>query len=111
MRILKKIYTILLILVVYGSVQAQEKEVFGVVRDANGTEVLGVAVTIKGTHQGTQTDINGRYTIQVNQGETLEFSFLGLKTKTVKVGASSRIDVILEDEVQRLEELVVVGYG
>ena len=111
MRITNFLYALLLLIAVPGYAQAQTKEVSGVVRDASGAELLGVAVIVQGTHRGTQTDLKGHYKIKVQKGEVLEFSSLGLKTQTFKVGNSSQIDVILVEDVQDLDEFVVVGYG
>ena len=111
MRITNFLYALLLLIAVPGYAQAQTKEVSGVVRDASGAELLGVAVIVQGTHRGTQTDLKGHYKIKVQKGEVLEFSSLGLKPQTFKVGNSSQIDVVLVEDVQDLDEFVVVGYG
>lgn len=104
-------YALLLLIAVQGYVQAQTKEISGVVRDASGSELLGVAVIVQGTHRGTQTDLKGHYKIKAQKGEVLEFSSMGLKTQTFKVGNSSQIDVVLVEDIQDLDEFVVVGYG
>ena len=90
---------------------AQEKIVSGVVTDQSGLPLPGVSVVEVGTTNGTQTDFDGNYTINVEQGVTLRFSYLGQKTVTRNVGASSSINVQMEEDAQALEEVVVVGYG
>ena len=111
MRLNKVVFALLLALIVHGFALAQEREITGVVRDGNGMELFGVAVVVKGEQsKGVQTDMDGRYHIKVATGKTLEFSFLGMKTKTVKVGSSRTIDVTLEEEAQQIEEVEVVGY-
>lgn len=106
-----KVFYALLLFVTVSTAHGQSQEVSGVVRDASGSELLGVAVIVQGTHRGTQTDLKGYYKIKVSKGEVLEFSSMGLKTHTVKVGNTNRIDVVLTEDVQDLEEVVVVGYG
>ena len=111
MRLNRLVYALLLVLIVHGSSLAQEREVKGTVRDSNGLEMLGVAVVVKGEGHGTETNLEGKYTIKVADGKTLEFSFLGMKTKHFKVNGQSRIDVVMEEEAQAIDEVVVVGYG
>lgn len=72
----------------------------------------GVNVVVKGTTTGTTTDAEGKYTIEVPDGNvTLVFSFIGYATKEVPVSSQSVIDVALGTDVQQLNEVVVVGYG
>ena len=109
MRLNKVSFALFLILIVQGFSWAQEREVTGTVRDASGTEMMGVAVVVKGEQHGVQTDFNGRYSIKVAPGKTLEFSFLGMKTQNHKVGPSGRIDVVMQEEAQVIDEVVVLG--
>ena len=110
MKLNRLVYALLLALIVHGFSLAQEREVKGTVRDSNGLEMLGVAVVVKGEAHGTETNLDGKYTIRVADGKTLEFSFLGMKTKRFKVNGQSRIDVVLEEEAQQIDEVEVVGY-
>ena len=110
MRLNKVSFALFLILIVQGFSWAQEREVTGTVRDASGTEMMGVAVVVKGEQHGVQTDFNGRYSIKVAPGKTLEFSFLGMKTQNRKVGTSGRIDVVMQEEAQVIDEVIVTGY-
>ena len=106
----KKLFYVFLFVLFFSAVAtAQERTITGTVRDANGLEMLGVAVVVKGETHGTQTDLNGHYSIKVAQGKTLEFSFLGMKTQTHRVGTSSRIDVVLQEEAVEIGEVVVLG--
>ena len=77
----------------------------------NGTPLPGVTVSIKGTTAGSISDINGYYVIKVQKGETLQFSFVGFKTKEMVVGKSTSGDIIMEEDVHELEETVIVGMG
>ncbi|MEP2056985.1 MAG: TonB-dependent receptor [Maribacter litoralis] len=90
---------------------AQEKTVTGVVTDQSGLPLPGVSVVVVGTTNGSQTDFDGNFAINVNQGDKLRFSYLGQKTVTMNVGASNTINVQLEEDAEALEEVVVVGYG
>ncbi len=91
--------------------QAQSNTVSGVVKDSKGEPLIGASVMVKGTTKGVSTDINGRYSIQAAPGSTLQVSYVGQKTSTVKVGASKVIDVVLQSTDTELEDLVVVGFG
>jgi TonB-linked SusC/RagA family outer membrane protein len=89
---------------------AQEKTISGNVTDQNGLPLPGVAVLVEGTKNGTQTDFDGNYTISARVGQVLRYSYLGQKTVTKTVGASSTMDVQMEDDAQALQEVVVQGY-
>lgn len=89
---------------------AQEKTITGVVSDATGP-LPGVNVVIKGTTRGVQTGFDGGYTIKAKEGETLVFTFLGMKDITRLVGATTVINVTMQDDATVLNEVVVVGYG
>jgi len=90
---------------------AQEKKVTGVVTDQGGFPLPGVSVIVVGTTNGTQTDFDGNYTINVNQGQTLRYSYLGQKTVSMTVGASTKMDVQLQEDAEALEEVIVTGQG
>ena len=91
---------------------SQTFNVKGVVKDAVSGETLpGVSVVIKGTSIGTETNFDGVFNlVNVKQGATLVFNYLGKKTKEVVVTSAS-ITVSLEDAAEALEEIVVIGYG
>ncbi|MBW8244564.1 carboxypeptidase-like regulatory domain-containing protein, partial [Muricauda oceani] len=89
----------------------QEKTVSGNVTDQNGLPLPGVSILVVGTSNGTQTDFDGNYTISASEGQMLRFSYIGQKTVERTVGASSTINVQMQDDAQALEEVVVTGYG
>ncbi|NVK53295.1 MAG: SusC/RagA family TonB-linked outer membrane protein [Flavobacteriaceae bacterium] len=110
----KEYKSILFILLFFSAslgMQAQERMVSGTVTDATGETLPGVSVLIKGTQKGTETDFDGKYAIKVKQNSVLVFSFVGKKTVEKLVGASSTINVTLEEGDNILEEVVIVGYG
>ena len=93
-----------------GSLYAQEYEVTGKVTDVFNEPLLGASVLIKGTTQGVTTDFDGKYTIKVKNGDILEFSFIGMKIKQVKVSGQKIINVVLEEDNVALQEVVVTSY-
>ncbi len=88
----------------------QAKKITGVVSDAMGP-VIGASVTVKGTSNGVATDLDGRFTINASQGQTLVISYVGYTTKEVRIGAQNFLDIVIEEDKQMLDEVVVVGYG
>ncbi len=88
---------------------AQEKSISGTISE-NGLPMPGVTVLVKETNKGTQSDFDGKYSIVAKQGETLVFSYVGFKTQTIVVGASSTINVVLQDDTL-IEEVEIVSTG
>lgn len=109
-RILSKLMATVAMLAASVTVLAQSRSVGGTVKDANGP-MPGVSVIVQGTTNGTITDIDGRYSIKVTGKPVLEFSSIGYKTVSTKVGDSDILNVVLEEDSQMLEETVVIGYG
>ncbi len=89
----------------------QEKTISGNVTDQSGLPLPGVSIVVVGTTQGTQTDFDGNYVITASEGQVLRFSYIGQKTVERTVGASTAINVQMEEDAQALEEVVVTGYG
>ncbi len=92
-----------------GSALAQNPAIRGKVVDSGNQSVIGAAVFVPGTTNGTQTDLDGNFEIRVAPGTTLEISCIGYTTK--HVAAAANMTVVLEDDTQMLEETVVIGYG
>jgi iron complex outermembrane receptor protein len=91
---------------------AQEITVTGKVKDAaDGSAIPGATVLVKGTTTGTVTDIDGKYSIQVQSVAILVFSYMGYQTQEISVAGKQVIDVSLAASVTSLNELVVIGYG
>ncbi len=89
----------------------QSRIVKGIVKDVEGMVLPGVTVVEKGTTNGTITDFEGNYSIEVPAGATLIFSFVGMEDKEVAVAGQATIDIVLQEETQGIDEVVVVGYG
>lgn len=107
---LKGIFTLLLAFVVQLSF-AQEKTISGTVSDQNNVPLGGVNILVQGTTNGTQSDFDGNYSITASVGETLVFTYIGLKQATAVVGSSNVINVQMQEDAQALEEVVVTGLG
>ena len=88
----------------------QASTVKGTVKDAENNPVIGATVVVKGTTIGTTTDIDGNYTINVNPGQVLEFSYVGMQQSSITVGNKNVINITMADGEQ-LDEVVVIGYG
>lgn len=93
-------------------VQQQKQSVSGVVKDSTGEPIIGVNVREKGnSSNGTITDIDGNFHLQVDKNAILEISFIGYKTLEVPAVSGKPINVTLQDDTEMLDEVVVVGYG
>ena len=90
---------------------AQQKTVTGTVETAAGMPLPGVSVVVKNSTTGTQTDFDGNYSISVESGQTLVFTYVGFKKNELIVGNQSVINVTLQEDTESLDEVVVVGYG
>ena len=100
------------LMAVSSTIAMAQGKVSGTVVDATGETVIGASVMVKGTSNGTITDLNGNYTIDnVPQNATLVFSYVGYRTQNIAVAGKNQINVTLEEDKQMLDEVVVVGYG
>ena len=88
-----------------------QQQITGTVLDNSGVPLAGVNVLIEGTTTGTQTDFDGKYTIAASTGDELVFSYIGMKTQSLKVGQTNSINVTMEEDAASLDEVVVIGYG
>lgn len=90
---------------------AQERVIKGVVSDPTGETLPGVAVVVKGTTLGTVTNLDGQYSLNVNEGDILVFKLIGYSPSEQTVGTQSTIDVTLAEDVEELDEVVVTALG
>lgn len=91
--------------------QSSPRKITGQVKDALGEPIIGANVVVKGTTNGTITDIDGNFSLEVPDNAILVVSFIGYTDRTVEVGNSSKVMVSLSEDTQKLDEVVVVGYG
>jgi len=107
-----KAFLLIVGIIVYSMSFAQQKTITGKVTDESTGEPLpGVSIVVQGTTSGTVTNIDGEYSVNVDQGQTLSFSFIGYVTQQIVVGAENTINVALVFDTEQLEEVVVIGYG
>lgn len=92
---------------------AQERVISGKVTSGeDGTNLPGVSVVVQGTTRGTVTDTEGRYQLQISEGDqVLVFSFIGMLRQEITIGNQESIHVIMAADAQQLSEIVIVGYG
>lgn len=100
-----------LLLIIPMYVFSQSLTVRGTVTDSNKDPLIGVNVVEKGTTNGTVTDIDGNFTLNVPQDATLVISYVGFTSQEVPVNRQAIINIILREDTELLEEVVVVGYG
>lgn len=94
------------------SVSQQQNTITGKVTDESGQPLPGVTVVIKGTTQGTVTDMDGNYSISnIPENATLVFSFVGMKSQEKQVAGNTSINVAMQEETFGIEEVVAIGYG
>ncbi|MDW7692529.1 TonB-dependent receptor [Flammeovirgaceae bacterium SG7u.111] len=108
----KRKLLLIALLLGYVSISWAQTKISGVVTDERNDPLPGVNILIKGTSIGTITDVQGKYSLEVpNQNSVLVFSFIGFLPHEVSVGNNSVIDVSLNLDITSLEEVVVIGYG
>src|SRR5690606_11348739 len=92
-------------------VAAIQRTMNGTVRDEEGNVLAGVSVSVKGTAEGTTTNLEGIFQIEVDAGDMLVLSYLGFTTQEVTVDNRKSINIIMVEQVSDLDEIMVVGYG
>lgn len=109
-KLMRQLLILLALNVVIISQAVAQKAVTGTVTDAATREALpGVSVRVTGTSVGVTTDLNGSYTINVSDKDTLEYSFIGYVKQAIPVNGQTTIDVVLQ--VSELDDVVIIGYG
>lgn len=89
----------------------QQKKINGVVMDKSGAPIIGANILVKGTTNGTITDMEGRFSLEVPANATLQVSYIGYRTQDLEVGNQTSLSVKLLDDTEALDEVVVVAYG
>ena len=91
---------------------AQQLNVTGSVKDALGEYIIGASVLVKGTTNGTITNIDGNFSVRgVEKGSVLEISYIGYVSQSITINDEKPLQIILKEDSETLEEVVVVGYG
>ena len=118
MRKITRIKCLIVVLLTFigtlAPVHAQQSgnfEISGVVKDTSGEPVIGATVIVKNTQIGTTTDVDGKFKLKVPRKSLLQISFIGMKTKDLKVTNNTFYEITLEDESVLLDEVVAIGYG
>lgn len=92
-------------------VLAQDLKITGKVLGSNSATIPGATIKVKDKQAGTATDIDGNFTLKASKGDVLIISYVGYKSKEVAVTSTAPITVVLEEDAQKIDEVVVVGYG
>lgn len=93
------------------NINQQSKVITGLVVDLKGEPIIGANVVEKGTTNGTITDIDGKFSLEISDNSTLQFSYIGYIPSDIPVAGQNSLKVELREDTQALEEVVVVGYG
>lgn len=91
--------------------QAQNKTIRGTVLDSSNEPITGASVVVKGTTNGTVTDLDGKFTLTVKDSDVLVITYLGYVPQELKTSGKSEVTIVLQEDSQVLDELVVIGYG
>ena len=86
-------------------------KVRGVIKDETGEPIIGATVRVKGQSEGTVSDFDGNFTLDVTDGNTLQISYIGYQTQEFAVGKQHHFSIVLEEDKKILNEVVVIGYG
>lgn len=95
----------------FTQVTQQKRKIIGTVTNQQGEPIVGANVVVKGTTNGIISDIDGNFSLEVTPGNILQVSFIGYIPQEIPTTGKTRIDVVLLEDLQSLEEVVVVGYG
>ena len=104
----------LIVLTLKAKAQEKKKEerlISGTITDENDEPVIGANVVIDGTTQGTITDFNGKFSFEVPVNATLRVTYIGYLDQYIKIGNKSVVSIVMKEDSQKLDEVVVVGYG
>lgn len=91
--------------------QSRTREITGTVSDENGEPVIGANILERGTTNGVITDLNGSFSISVQEKATLQVSFIGYMEQNITVGNQNSVKIVLKENSEALDEVIVIGYG
>lgn len=92
-------------------VDQKKANITGVVKENDGTPLIGVSITVVGTKSGTVTNLDGQFSIEAAPSDILEISYIGFANKKITVGTRKHFNITLQEESKALDEVVVIGYG
>ncbi len=90
---------------------AQNRQVTGTVSDQSGKPVVGATVLVDGTHVGTTTGADGKFTVTAPANGKLSVSFVGYESQTVAIAGKTRVDISLQEDTHAIDEVTIIGYG
>lgn len=93
------------------AIMQNNHQVTGRIVDSNGEPLIGVNISEKGTSNGTITDFDGQFTLNVSPNSTLAISYIGYKGQEIKVNNQTSFNITLHEDTETLDEVVVIGYG
>ena len=96
---------------VSSSTQQDTRKITGIIKDQSGEPVIGANIVEKGTTNGTITDMDGQYSLEVGSNSILVVSYIGYITQEIQVGKNNTLDVLLREDTETLDEVIVIGYG
>lgn len=92
-------------------IYGQSKSISGIVSDADGNGLPGVNIIIEGTSTGIQSDLDGSYNLNAAPGDIIAFTFLGMQSQRITVGADNVYNIILQEDSEKLDEVVITAFG
>src|SRR5690554_1964853 len=90
------------------TIEQQQMTIQGKVTDEIGEPLPGVTIVVDGTTRGVITDVDGTYSIEAKPDDKLVFSYIGMENQTINVNSKTRIDVVLSEKIDELEEVTIV---
>ena len=108
---MRKLLLLVLVFISGMSYAIAQSAVTGTVTDENGEGIPGANIVIKGTSQGTITDIDGAFSINASSSDVLVVTYVGYSTVEIPVGSQANISISLNEDIAALDEIVVTGYG
>lgn len=104
-------FSLLIILLLSSFCAVAQNSISGLVTDTNGEPLIGATVLVKGTKIASVTDLEGKFSINAKDGQQLQITYVGFRPENIKVGSSTTLNVVMQEEANTLDEMVVVGYG
>ena len=108
---MRKLLLLVLVFISGLSYAMAQSAVTGTVTDENGEGIPGANIIIKGTSQGTITDMDGGFALNASSSDVLIITYVGYSTVEVPVGSQSNLSISLNEDIAALDEIVVTGYG